>query len=125
MKTTTNKQTENKLEVDAIEVGKLFSVNNTVLVEVGGDTMQLATCYYPIAWHNGEQDHKEAEANAMRIVKAVNNHDALVSALKDAHQMLNNLCDSYCRDKDGYLKDNANEWSADLDIRIINLLKKV
>ena len=85
-------------------------------IEIGVDGIR--TCVIPYL-------EAPAEANAQRIVKAVNNHDALVSALNDAHYILNNLCDNYCRDENGYLKYDAKGWDADLDIRITNLLSRI
>lgn len=66
-------------------------------------------------------DDEEAEANAKLIAAA----PQLLECLKKAHEMLHNLCDRYCRDKDGYLKENATEWGADLDITVTNLFQQL
>jgi hypothetical protein len=48
------------------------------VVYVPGTPLEICQMF-----HDGTEDNEEGEANAAFIVKAVNNHDALVEALRD------------------------------------------
>lgn len=67
-------------------------------------------------------DEEEAKANARLIAAAPD----LLNALIAAHEMLHTLSDNYCRDKYGYLKEDAASkgWDAAIDMQIETAISK-
>lgn len=63
-----------------------------------------------------DKENEEQQANQKLIAAA----PKLLEALNKANDMLFTLSNSYCRNKDGYLKENAakNGWDAAIDILI-------
>ncbi len=61
------------------------------------------------------------EANAQRIVKAVNMHDELVNALKLAKKVIDRLCDEYSKEVKPY---KHPPYSVAEDRQITNALKQ-
>jgi len=55
--------------------------------------------------------------------KLLDSNQKLLDALEQANKMMWDLRHSYCENEDGYLKDDAQGWDAEVDILVSETIK--
>lgn len=86
------------------------------------DGRYLATVHSLEDGKNNTERRTETLANTVLICQAVNERQKLLDTLKKAHKQLHDMCNMYCRDKDGYLNHEPGGWDAELDIEIETII---